>query len=1286
MQVIISNGLILTMTEETKRLAPSKETLNKLFALSGNQCAHPDCISNLIDEDNNFIGQVCHIEAAMDGGERFNKLQSNEDRRKFENLLLLCYPHHIKTNNVSKYPVERLQEIKETHECQYKATGKQFILDEQIITSVYNDLLNSIKADTVAIRETSIQIKEDTSVLKQYGDDILAAIGRLSPVDQNTKVKSDYNDQIDNILKFRDNNQQRVALQLFGQIKDKSWNELSDKEKYRLTANMGICHLELFENEEAAKNLIESETYQPENIRAITYAALGYVLIKDKRQAQRFIDKALILDPDNADAYSTTILLYKAELNFADLLGRIPEIVQQNSQVAFALSMAARDFGNFHEAIKWANVALDNSTTNQIDLKSNLATLILESIHDPFTIASGQSNREAVTKAKYVVQLYDESWAAIKDSDLKNSRGWWLLNRGAAKRVMGNLDGCYQDVQEACNYSPTFHNLYQLIMVCVAKGQLDKAWQTVEQLEQIANREQTEDLYLLKAEIKAVNKEFTQAISIITELLKQDIDDKIEMHAKELLLKIYVNINQIADADDLITALINKYPNRIMPYVFRARLKRGKTDVEPAIEDLLMAYRNISDESLSEDIRQLAMEFKNEKVYPKAIELMERITDVTVLSPISEDLLRLYYDAGETKKLLALCNQLIGTYGPNYTLAEHQAVTYLHLNDIPNAIKSCIDYLNIYPDDQRAVVRLLLIYYKVNNWENVKKYLTKIDKLDLELPYDIQYKVALLFFLTGDKEKCYDFAYETRKKYYDQQNAHELFVGLLIGIGSTVEHPTDPIVAGVGTAVSIKTEDKLSTYVICEKHVKDFLGTEISEFNPIALKVIGLKINDIISFKNVGEDQSYTITSILHRYNFAYIESMKLLDERFIVDKSFRKFTIGQTGNFEDDFKPLFDQLSRVVERDQYLDSFMETGHATIGSLSIFKYLNPIKVWSSLLTYKSAGIKTTNGIAEFQIACERLEANQGILFDVVSLFTISQLGILDLIASLPNKKAVSQSSMNLVNELIRETEFSIDGSSSLIPFEGTFVPQDLSRDDMGNRKNILQSLHDWIIKECELLPCNEAANMLFHEKQKLNDLIGESFADSLLTAKEKNYLIFSEEWNVRAIGHTEYGINGVYTFATLGYLKSKEVIDQKHYEQLTMTLIALNYKSIPADSSVIMSAFEKFKDVKHPVFIRAVAGLTSEMFTGDQTLGIAVNLFYKLINSEVFQDIYQTEADTTVRGFIQGIVNVIAQFFQPHNVIHNNLIVIADNLAASYSRGHSTIRQAINDYYNEKSS
>lgn len=104
------------MSEVVKRLQPIGETLRRLYAYSGNMCAFPGCYHLMLDASGQFIGQVCHIEAAMPEGQRFNKSMTNESRRHFDNLMLLCYPHHIETNDVFKYSVSDLKEMKAKHE------------------------------------------------------------------------------------------------------------------------------------------------------------------------------------------------------------------------------------------------------------------------------------------------------------------------------------------------------------------------------------------------------------------------------------------------------------------------------------------------------------------------------------------------------------------------------------------------------------------------------------------------------------------------------------------------------------------------------------------------------------------------------------------------------------------------------------------------------------------------------------------------------------------------------------------------------------------------------------------------------------------------------------------------------------------------------------------------------------------------------------------------------------------------------------------------------------------
>lgn len=51
----------------------------------------------MVGDNGNFIGQICHIEAAEEGGERFNPNMTNEERRAFDNLMLMCYEHHVVT-------------------------------------------------------------------------------------------------------------------------------------------------------------------------------------------------------------------------------------------------------------------------------------------------------------------------------------------------------------------------------------------------------------------------------------------------------------------------------------------------------------------------------------------------------------------------------------------------------------------------------------------------------------------------------------------------------------------------------------------------------------------------------------------------------------------------------------------------------------------------------------------------------------------------------------------------------------------------------------------------------------------------------------------------------------------------------------------------------------------------------------------------------------------------------------------------------------------------------------
>ena len=70
-----------------------------LYALSGNQCAHPDCTTHLVqraapDSSCVVIGEICHIRAISPTGPRADSRLTDSELNSHENLILLCPNHH----------------------------------------------------------------------------------------------------------------------------------------------------------------------------------------------------------------------------------------------------------------------------------------------------------------------------------------------------------------------------------------------------------------------------------------------------------------------------------------------------------------------------------------------------------------------------------------------------------------------------------------------------------------------------------------------------------------------------------------------------------------------------------------------------------------------------------------------------------------------------------------------------------------------------------------------------------------------------------------------------------------------------------------------------------------------------------------------------------------------------------------------------------------------------------------------------------------------------------------
>jgi hypothetical protein len=96
----------------------------------------PNCKEVIVDPSGAMLGKVAHIHAAEPGGARYSPSMSDEDRRGFENLFIVCGKHHDFIDykeNEKDYPAELLRKYKHTHESRFRTAERQLL--QQFIDS-----------------------------------------------------------------------------------------------------------------------------------------------------------------------------------------------------------------------------------------------------------------------------------------------------------------------------------------------------------------------------------------------------------------------------------------------------------------------------------------------------------------------------------------------------------------------------------------------------------------------------------------------------------------------------------------------------------------------------------------------------------------------------------------------------------------------------------------------------------------------------------------------------------------------------------------------------------------------------------------------------------------------------------------------------------------------------------------------------------------------------------------------------------------------------------------------
>lgn len=116
------------------RLKISTQVMRQLMFASGGRCAMTGCGLSLIAPSGGWIGTVAHIVGAEKDGPRGAGPISAEERRGFDNLILMCATHGREVDAVdtgeAKYPIDKLRMIKAAYEAKVSEAVERAVEEE----------------------------------------------------------------------------------------------------------------------------------------------------------------------------------------------------------------------------------------------------------------------------------------------------------------------------------------------------------------------------------------------------------------------------------------------------------------------------------------------------------------------------------------------------------------------------------------------------------------------------------------------------------------------------------------------------------------------------------------------------------------------------------------------------------------------------------------------------------------------------------------------------------------------------------------------------------------------------------------------------------------------------------------------------------------------------------------------------------------------------------------------------------------------------------------------------
>lgn len=1075
---------------------------------------------------------------------------------------------------------------------------------------------------TSASKVDADEIKQAThKILEQQKRDRGSITGSLeiieakvtSLLDISSDVTTEHQAELDHSRELLNRNEPKQALVYLEKLKGRIWYNSKPIVKFRLLTNIGASHLRLGDESSAARFFLEAVQYNPEDEKAILNSALAHLLQGTIQEARLGASRVLSMNPGNGMAYVILLQTYENEgIEFEDLVRKVPEGNRSLGDVAHALGRIARKKGNLEEASKWFEISVKQDDATTSDVKGILGELLVEQcLKERDAIFSNQVSDLSRERLSRAIQLLSEAWGSVRHTDLRDLRHGWLAQRSVAKKMIGDVAGAIADMDAALELSPS--NQVYLRHRAIYAYEKEDSVTAVNFLRRIPDSQRAPEVtYLLAAFLGSQGKR-AEAIRIARELAESNPLPPLDEDATQLLIKLYIDENDIQEAKNTVAAMRAQDPTNVLTLVVAAQLSRSESDVDGALSYLSEAQKYVTDQTPFRHVQGLADELYELDQFTDAAQLYKKIADIGLNSPLTRQLLRCYYRSGETGPALEICRGLREKYGPLKDIAEMESVAYEEIGDLANAHKVTEEYLVNFPGDAGMTLRKAVIDFRSGNTEELDCLLADgIDHSGLPLVPCIQ--LAQLHNIRGNDRTAIDIMYETRRRLFNESEAHLKYVGLFLNRSHKEETWLDTEKAAVDSAVCIEdSSGGKEWYIIDDREDADIGRKEITASHPLAKEMLGKKVGDQIVLKESQiSRETGTIVELQSKYVYAFQDSLSNFETRFPNASGLIGVRMQPSEGehlTKDDLQPVLNVVSKHHENVLKAVQLYKEGRVTVGAIASALNRDILSVLYGITSNPDVGLRCC-----FGNEIERADASNllkvkkpKLIVDIISLWTIYKLEVGVSIVDAFGKLGIAQSTIDYLHDRIHEMKgLQSGGFLTMWKDEGSggFVRNETNEGEVCDSLKEIETLLQWTRDNCIVLPCHSALLMNRTEKERLDKLFGRCFIDTVLIANEPAHSLFSDDERLRSFAKTMLNVDGVWTQVVLAHCVDHGFLEKARFDAATVKLASAHYVYTSVNAETLVEAARQ-SDWKVEYPFSTVVGILSRQ-SGDTQSALRV--------------------------------------------------------------------------------